>query len=338
VLTVTDSAFTGGDVGLVTGGASANFWNARVMPSTADVSENAAISASSSYEADGWGIRSAVDGQRTSAANALGWSSIGNYTVNHSEWVQLDLGSVRSLDRVDLYPRDDSGNTGLGFPKDFTIQVSADGTNWTTVSSQTGYPRPGDAAQTFPFAPASARYVKVTGTNLSTDPLGHYHMQFAEIEALGGDLALGRPVTASSSVEYPDEGWLKADLTDGAHHTDLWNSSGWSSAGSTSPNTTQWAQVDLGGPSLISQVTLYPRDDAPNTGMGFPSAFTVQVSSDATNWTTVASQGSYPRPAAGGIPFGFGPLTARYVRVTGTVLTADQFGTYYLQLAGIGVS
>ncbi|NUR28145.1 MAG: DUF4091 domain-containing protein [Catenulispora sp.] len=338
VLTVTDSAFTSGDVGVVTGGASARFWNARVMPTSVDPVETATVTASTSYEGDGWGVRSAGDGQRASTTAAMGWSSLGAYTTDHTEWVQLDLGSARSLDRVDLYPRSDGANAGQGFPIDFTIQTSADGTNWTTVSAQTGYPRPGATAQTFPFAPVNARYVKVTGTHLSTDPLGHHHMQFAEIEALGGDLALGRPATASSSVEYPNEGWLTANLTDGAHHTDLWNSSGWSSAGSSTPNTTQWARVDLGGPSRISQITLYPRDDAPNTGMGFPSAFTVQISADGTTWTTVASQSSYPRPGAGGIVFGFAAATARYVKVTGTTLTADQFGTYYMQLAGIGVS
>ncbi|GAA2029070.1 hypothetical protein GCM10009839_30540 [Catenulispora yoronensis] len=337
VLTLNDSAFTAGDVGVVTGGASANFWNARVEPTSLDPAETATITASTSYEGDGWGIRAAVDGQRASTSSAVGWSSLGNYTSNHSEWVQLDLGSARSLDRVDLYPRSDGANAGQGFPIDFTIQTSVDGASWTTVSTQTGYPKP-TSVQTFPFAAVNARYVKVVGTNLSTDPLGHYHMQFAEIEPLGGDLALGRPATTSSSVEYPNEGWLTANLTNGAHHTDLWSSSGWSSAGSSTAGSTQWARVDLGGPSRISQVTLYPRDDAPNTGLGFPSAFTIQVSADGTNWTTVVSQSSYPRPGAGGIAFGFGATTARYVKVTGTVLTADQFGTYYMQLAGIGVA
>ncbi|GGQ06332.1 MULTISPECIES: discoidin domain-containing protein [Streptomyces] len=338
VLTVTDAAFTAGDVGLVTGGASANFWNARVMPTSLAPAESAAVTASSSYGADGWGVRSAVDGQRPSAPNAAGWSSSGSVETNHTEWVQLDLGSTRPLSRVDLYPRSDGANAGQGFPVDFAVQTSTDGTNWTTVSTRTGYARPGATAQTFPFATVTARYVKVTGTNLSTDQFGNYRMQFAEIEAAGGDLAPGRTASTSSSVEYPTEGWLTANLTNGTHHTALWNSSGWSSAGAGSPNTTQWARVDLGGPSRISQVTLYPRDDIPNTGLGFPSAFTVQLSADGTDWTTVVSKSSYPRPGAGGLSFAFTATTARYVKVTGTTLTADQFGVYYMQLAGIGVS
>jgi hypothetical protein len=338
VLTVTDSAFTTGEVGVVTGGASANFWNMRITPTVTNPAEGQAVTASSSYEADGWGVRALVDGRRTSPTGALGYSSINNYTVNHTEWVQVDLGSARTLSRVDLYPRDDAGNVGVGFPIDFTIQISPDGTTWTTVSTQTGYPRPGDTVQTFPFTSISARYVKVNATNLSTDPFGHYHLQFAELETLGGDLAAGRPATSSSSVEYTREGWLRANLTNGVHHSDLWNSMGWSSTGSATANTRQWVQVDLGGPSRISQVTLYPRDDGANTGAGFPSAFTIQTSADGTNWSTLVSQNAYPRPQAGGQAFTFPVTTARYVRVIGTTLTPDPSGTYYMQLAGMSAS
>ncbi|MEY9864491.1 hypothetical protein ABH935_010150 [Catenulispora sp. GAS73] len=337
VLSVTDSGFSVGDVGVVTGGTSVAFSSFRVTPTTVNPAEGGAVTASSSYEAGGWTARAVVDGRRTSVAAALGWSSASNFTTNHTEWVQTDLGSVRPLSRIDLYPRDDAGNVGSGFPIDFTIQVSSDGTTWTTVSTQTGYPRPGDSAQTFPFTTIDARYVRVTGTNLSTDSLGEYHMQFGEIEALGGDLALGRPVAASSSVEDTSSGWLLADLTNGVHHSDLGNSMGWSSAGSASAQQSQWAQVDLGGPSLISQVTLFPRDDGANTGQGFPSAFVIQTSSDGTNWTSVSTQSNYPRPGAGGQSFGFAPTTARYVRVTGTTLTADVFGMYHMQFAGIAI-
>ena len=128
------------------------------------------------------------------------------------------------------------------------------------------------------------------------------------------------------------------DLTKGAHHSDLWNSMGWSSTASGSAQQSQWAQVDLGGPSRISQVTLYPRDDGANTGLGFPSAFTIQTSPDGSTWTTATTQANHPRPGAGGQSFGFAATTARYVRVTGTALTADQFGVYYMQLAGMSIT
>jgi hypothetical protein len=157
------------------------------------------------------------------------------------------------------------------------------------------------------------------------------------LEATGGDLALGRAVSSSSSVEYPNESWLRTDLTDGVHLSNLWYSMGYSSSGASTQHT-EWAQVDLGGPSRISQVTLWPRTDGASTGRGFPVDFTLQLSPDGTTWTTVASRTAYPRPGATAQTFPFSATTARYVRVTGTKLSTDQTGTYYLQLGELEVS
>ena len=337
LLTVTDGAYRVGDVALVTGAASARFANMRINPMT-DPAEGAAVTASSSYESDGWSANAAVDGQRTSGAGSMGWSSsTDKMTTNHTEWVKLDLGAATSIGRVDQYPRDDGANTGLGFPVDFTIEVSADGSTWQTVAKQAGYPRPGDAVQTFPFAATTARYIRVTGTNLSTDQFGHYHMQFAEIEAAGGDLAAGRPVASSSSVEYVNESWLRTDLTDGIHHSDLWYSMGWSSTGAATQHT-ESAQVDLGGPTLFDTVDLYARDDGANTGAGFPVDFTIDVSTDGSAWQTVIAQKGYPKPGAAAQVFTFAPTTARYVRVSGTRLSTEPTGALFMmQLAELEV-
>ncbi|MFL6072997.1 MAG: discoidin domain-containing protein [Mycobacteriales bacterium] len=336
LLTVTDGAYRVGDVALVTGAASARFATMRINPMTNPV-EGATVTASSSYEADGWAANAAVDGQRTSGGGSMGWSSAGDMTTNHTEWVQLDLGAARPIGRVDLYPRDDGGNIGAGFPVDFSIETSADGSTWQAVATRTGYPRPGDAVRTFPFPATVARYVRVTGTNLSTDQFGHYHMQFAEIETAGGDLAAGRPVSASSSVEYANESWLRTDATDGVHHSDLWYSMGWSSLGASTQHT-EWVQVDLGGPTLFDTVDLYPRDDGADTGAGFPVDFTIQASTDGSAWQTVATQAGYPRPDAGARAFTFAPTIARYVRVTGAKLSTEPSGSLFMmQLAELEV-
>ena len=145
----------------------------------------AAVTASSSYEGSGWGIARINDGQQTSTASSMGWSSNTTTGSNHTEWVQLNLGTTVTLNKIDLYPRSDAGNVGQGFPINFTIAVSTDGVNWTTVVSQTGYPLPTTGAvQSFTFTARTARYVQVQGTVLR--PLPHennfYRMQFAEIE------------------------------------------------------------------------------------------------------------------------------------------------------------
>ena len=88
----------------------------------------------------------------------------------------------KPFSEVDLYPRSDSPNGGYGFPIDFTIAVSNDATNWTTVVTKTGYALP-SGVQNFAFMAQTARYVRVTGTNLRANPnnSNQYWMQFAEI-------------------------------------------------------------------------------------------------------------------------------------------------------------
>ena len=73
---------------------------------------------------------------------------------------------------------------GEAFPLDFTIQVSNDNTNWTTVVTQTNYAKPGNSVQSFNFTTQNARYIKVQGTNLRqvASDNNYYRMQLAEIE------------------------------------------------------------------------------------------------------------------------------------------------------------
>ncbi|GAA2792476.1 hypothetical protein GCM10010441_17130 [Kitasatospora paracochleata] len=337
LLTVTDTGYPVGSFGLATGGASARFDNVRINPMANPV-EGAAVSVSSSYTADAWSPQNAVDGRRDSdIAVSNGWTSAGSSSADHTEWIQTDLGAVTPLNRVDLFPRNDGSSTGMGFPVDFTVQVSADGSNWTTVANRTGYPRPGTGAQSFPFPTTGVRYIKVTGTKLSADPHGTYYLQLAEIEAAGGDLALGRPVTSSSAVADDGSGWNRRAATDGAVASDLGYSMGFSSQGGAAQHP-EWVQVDLEGTAPISRIDLTARTDGANTGLGFPADFTLQTSADGTTWTTVATRTGYPRPDATAQSFTFAPVSARYVRVSASRLTADQFGTYYLQLGEIAVS
>ncbi len=111
----------------------------------------------------------------------------------------------------------------------------------------------------------------------------------------------------------------------------------YSSAGHTSANNTEWLQVDLGSKQYsINLVRVTPR---PN-GYGFPVNYTIQYSDDASTWTDVpgASFVNFSNP--GGkevvIPFSI-PVNGRYIRLYATTLSADDFGTYYLQIAELKV-
>lgn len=131
-----------------------------------------------------WGNQKVTDGITTSVAGtSMGYSSSLPTATNHTEDLTVDLGANNTVSRVVLWPRSDSPNTGYGFPIDFTIKLSTDNVNWTTVVTKTGYANPGAVPQTFNFTAATARYVRVEGTNLRQNPndLNYYRMQFAEM-------------------------------------------------------------------------------------------------------------------------------------------------------------
>ncbi|SCF25895.1 discoidin domain-containing protein [Micromonospora mirobrigensis] len=141
------------------------------------------VTASSSAEDASWGRGKVVDGRTASVPGSFGWSSASSEFVNHTESVTVDLGAATRVGEVVLSPRSDGANTGYGFPVDFTVQTSTDGATWTTRVSRTGYARPDASGQPFTFTPTTARYVRVTGTNLRANPADYnrYRMQFAEI-------------------------------------------------------------------------------------------------------------------------------------------------------------
>ncbi|MBE1445315.1 hypothetical protein GGC63_004783 [Paenibacillus sp. OAS669] len=135
-------------------------------------------------ENSNWSANRVNDGERNSVAGSYGWTSNNSLTSNHTESVTLDMGTNKTIAKVDLYQRNDAGNVGQNFPIDFKILTSVDNTNWTTVLTRTGYAQPGNAVQSFSFPPTSARYVKIEGTNLRPNPTdaNRYRMTFAEVE------------------------------------------------------------------------------------------------------------------------------------------------------------
>lgn len=147
-----------------------------------NLARSATPTASSTLTAGGWVLSAVNDGLLTSTSSSMGWTSNLTTSSNHTEWVQLDLGAFYPIQAINLYPRNDAGNVGYGFPIDFTITTTTDGTFWTTLVSKIGYALP-STVQMFTFPTQIARYVLVRGTNLRSNPndANRYRMQFAEI-------------------------------------------------------------------------------------------------------------------------------------------------------------
>ncbi len=301
------------------------------------------VTASSSLEAWGWGKSFVVDGNTETSANAAGYSSSNSTTVDHPETLQVDLGSSRTANRIILFPRNDAGRVGEGFPVDFTVQVTNDSgcsANWSIVATRSGYTKPGNAGQAFSFPAQSIRCVKVAATKLrpNTQEGNAYYLQFAEVEARQAGSNAGASVAAGSSLDA--WGWSKPHLVNGDTNSPN-GAYGYSSAGDTGVDHTESLTIDLGSARSATRVVLYPRNDAGKVGEGYPLDVTVQVSADSScasaNYTTVGSRSAYPKPDNAGQSFSFSSRSVRCVKVSATKLrpNAAEGNAYYLQLAEV---
>lgn len=259
---------------------------------------------SSSNEAPGTTPNLAVDGSLTSR-----WSS----GFSDPQWIQIDLGATYSVCRVVL-----RWETAYG--KAYQIQVSDNGTSWTTIYSTTT----GDGGVDDLTVLGSGRYIRMYGTARAT-PYGYSLWEFEVYADAGGptatstrtntpvapsstppwtatpagcgatNVALNRPATSSSNENAGLTPNLAVDGNTGTR---------WSSAFSDP----QWIQVDLGSTLSICHVRLIWE-------AAYGRSYQIQVSNDATNWTTI-----YATTTGDG---GTDDLTGlsgsgRYVRMYGT--------------------
>lgn len=149
-----------------------------------NLAEGNGVTASSSYENGGWSSTNLTDGKEVSTEGNKGYSSISNIRNNHQEWIQVDLGAKKEFGQLILYPRSDGDKLGEGFPVDFDILVSEDGTSWTTVQEQRNYPKPeSHKGESFTFDTVEGRYVRILAENLRYN-VGEqaYFLQFSEME------------------------------------------------------------------------------------------------------------------------------------------------------------
>lgn len=150
------------------------------------------VSASSSREdaATGWAASAVVDGRRytvdTTSGGVRGWSSHSHPTASATESITVDLGAVKPIDTVSLWPYTTRGAGSSGFPLDAEIRGSVDGTEWVPLARLQDYRAgaPVSGEQVFSFEPADVRYITVEATELAAaagdDGFG---FQLAELEA-----------------------------------------------------------------------------------------------------------------------------------------------------------
>ncbi|GAA4249439.1 discoidin domain-containing protein [Dactylosporangium darangshiense] len=221
------------------------------------------------------------------------WSSA--FTV--PQWLQVDLGSQQQITRVAL-------NWEAAYATAFTIQTSNDAANWTNIYSTTT----GAGGNVSLPVTGTGRYVRLNATAKATQ----YGVSLWEFQVFGGtpttpgscgsaNAAQGKPASASSTE---NAGTPAASAFDGNTGTR------WSSAAADP----QWLQVDLQSVQQICGVTL-------NWEAAYATAFSIQTSTDGTNWATAYTTTT----GTGGVQNLNVTGTGRYVRMNGTA-RATQWG------------
>jgi beta-glucosidase len=233
----------------------------------------------SSTENAGTPASAAVDGNAGTR-----WSS----AYSDPQWLQVDLGSSASISQVVL-------QWEAAYATAFQIQTSSDGTSWTPIYSTTA----GTGGTQTLNVTGTGRYVRMYGTARATG-YGYSLWEFQIYGSLTGggcstaNAALNRPAAASSTENAGTPASAAFDGNAGTR---------WSSAYSDP----QWIQVDLGTSQAICQVSL-------QWEAAYATAFQIQVSPDATNWTPIYSTTT----GTGGTQTLNVTGTGRYVRMYGT--------------------
>ena len=119
------------------------------------------------------------------------------------QYITFDLGAVSIIDTFQLYP-----TTGFEeyFPKDFNIQLSSDGENFTTVATETDYVvMPGQWAS-WMFSPLNARYLRlyITGSRLHEN--GNYYIMISEAAVYGQTDSLSAALTWTATGDDETQG------------------------------------------------------------------------------------------------------------------------------------
>ena len=239
----------------------------------------------SGLESSGFTTEAMVDGN-----TGTRWSS--NFADD--AWFVIDLGDTYTVNQMVL-------NWEGAYGKRYEIQVSTDGTNYTTVVSQqngTG------GIETLSLGGVSARYVKMQGIERGL-PYGYslYEVEIygAENSEIGGsetsddiiNVSQGKTVTYSG---LESDGFSGAALVDGDAGT-RWASNFADDA---------WCVIDLGYESFVTDIIL-------NWEAAYGKRYEIQVSADGVNYTTVVSQNN----GTGGIEEYALNTKARYIKLQG---------------------
>ncbi|QQQ74547.1 discoidin domain-containing protein [Saccharothrix sp. 6-C] len=228
---------------------------------TANAALNAPATASSVETGSPFTAASAVDGN-----TGTRWSS----AFSDPQWLRVDLGASREVCGATL-------QWEAAYATAFQLQVSADGSTWTTVHQTT---TGAGGTQNVTFT-GTGRYVRVYTTARATQ-YGVSLWEFAvRTGTTGGNppgeqlLSYNKPASASS---FQDDGACPGCTP--AKALDFNPATRWATNATTGWVDPGWISVDLGATAQVSKVVL-------QWDPAFATGFQIQTSTDNTSWTTI---------------------------------------------------
>ncbi len=235
-------------------------------------------------------------------------------------WVTIDFETTVEPEKILLFPArggDTTARQGSGFPAALAVEIATEPSFAEPVRLAAWQEeRPGAGEQlpwlVLPGNGAAGRFLRVTVSGFRTadrDPAAEFY-RLGEIVVLaeGRNAALGRPVTATRSIESARR-WEPRNLTDGyCWCLPLRGAGGSDFDGHQSEIHARpvvsggvWAEIDLGEPVAIDEVHLVPADPpgfADSPGYGFPTHFTLLADHGTAAERPLLTEREPPFPAA----------------------------------------
>jgi hypothetical protein len=232
-----------------------------------------AIAVTTNAVAPGYPATHAIDGNpQTQWLASLNGTDMGN----DNAWIKLDLGGIQHIDRI-RWKGGEYTPYPAHSPADYTISVSPDNVNWTTVVTRSD---PYGVVNGDEPVNINGRYVKLATTRVHAG--AGWALSFFEFWAEGLALPPARlPVTAYG-VQTPGHETAKA--VDGRYDTlHVW------SLTPALQNNVGWVQLSFSTIRPIARVKWVAAVGTPYPAAA-PRDFVIQASNDGTNWTTIVSR------------------------------------------------
>ena len=255
----------------------------------------------SSVESAGTPASAAVDGN-----TGTRWAS----AFSDPQWIYVDLGQAATINQVVL-------TWEAAYGKQYQIQVSNDASTWTSIYTQAN----GAGGTETLNVSGSGRYVRMYGTARGTG-YGYSLWEFQVYGSSGASPTATPPAAPTSTPSASGCGTTNLALNQPAMASSLENAGTPASAAVDGNTGTRWAsafsdpqwlQVDLGSARGVCKVVL-------QWEAAYGKQYQIQVSNDASTWTTIYTQAN----GAGGTETLNVSGSGRYIRMYGT-----QRGTGY---------